>query len=106
MSSDEQNKILDFFKKNQIMIVSDIIRWRWDFCAEWMLVIQKTSLYDWCLKPIGEVMNFYGNWPVQLSPRWSLLIGKITVQRKGWDGWRDTANMLQFKMDPTKIMKI
>jgi hypothetical protein len=26
MSSDEQNKILDFFKKNQIMIVSDIIR--------------------------------------------------------------------------------
>jgi len=106
MTEGEQYKILDFFRENQITIVSDIIRWRWEFCAEWMLIVRKTSLYEWCLKPIGEVMNFYGNWPVQLSPKWSIMIGKITLQRKWGDGGRETANMLQFKMDPTKIMEL
>jgi R.HinP1I restriction endonuclease len=52
MSSQEQTTILNFFKQNKIMIVSDIIRGRGDFCAEWMLVIRKTSLYEWVLKPI------------------------------------------------------
>ena len=51
------------------MIVSDIIRGRGEFCAEWMLVIRKTLLYEWILKPIGEVMNYYGNGNIQVSPR-------------------------------------
>ena len=49
-------------------------------------------------------MNYYGNGNIQVSPRWSIRIGKITVQRKWWDGWRITANMLQFKIDPTEMM--
>lgn len=106
MSSQEQTIILNFFKQNKIMIVSDIIRGRGEFCAEWMLVIRKTSLYEWVLKPIWEVMNYYGNGEIKISPRWSINIWRITVQRKWWDGWRDSANMLQFKIDPTEIMQL
>jgi hypothetical protein len=49
------------------------------------------------------VMNFYGNGDIIISPQGSLKIGKITVQRKGWDWGRDTAKMLQFKIDPTEL---
>ena len=56
----------------------------------------------WILKPINEVINFYsGN--VEFSPQGSLKIGKITMQRKGGDGGRDTAKMLQFKINPCEL---
>ena len=41
-----------------------------------------------------------------MTPRGSLKIGRITVQRKGGDNGRKTANMLQFKIDPTEIFNI
>lgn len=106
MTDIEIKKIMKFLNENKMMIVSDIIRGRWEFCAEWMLVIKKTGTYDWVLKSINEVMNFYGNWEIELSPRWSIKIWKITIQRKWWDWWRDTANMLQFKIDPTELFSI
>lgn len=52
MTTQEQEIIIDFFTQNKIMIVSDIIRGRGEFCAEWMLIVRKTSLYEWVLKPI------------------------------------------------------
>lgn len=106
MTHDEQNKILLFLSQNKMTIVSDILRGRWEYCAEWILVIRKTWSYEWVLKSINEVMNFYGNWEICLSPKWSIKIGKITMQRKWGDWWRDTANMLQFKIDPTELFSI
>jgi hypothetical protein len=106
MTLDEQNKIFSFLNENKIMIVSDILRGRWEFCAEWMLIIQKTWNYEWVLKSINEVMNFYGNWEIEISPKGSIKIGKITMQRKWWDWWRNTSNMLQFKIDPTNLFSI
>lgn len=41
-----------------------------------------------------------------MTPRGSLKIGRITVQRKGGDNGRKTANMLQFKINPTEIFNI
>lgn len=32
-----------------------------------------------------------------------LKLGRVTVQRKGGDGGRKTANMLQFKVNPTEL---
>ena len=56
---------------------------------------------------INAVMNHYfDNGKVEISPRGSLKIGKITMQRKGGDGGRETANMLQFKLDPAEIFSI
>ncbi len=103
MTHEEVDKIINFLMGNQMMIVSDILRGRWEFCAEWMLVVKRTTTYERVLKSINEVMNFYWNGAIKVSPRWSIKIGKITMQRKGWDGGRDTANMLQFKIDPTEL---
>jgi len=102
----EQEKILNFFKENKMMIVSDILKWRGEFAAEWMLVVRQNGHYERILKPMNEVMNFYWNWDVIISPRGSVYIWKITVQRKWWDNGRPTANMLQFKIDPTQLFQI
>jgi hypothetical protein len=52
------------------------------------------------------VLNFFGNGGVKISPRGSISIGRITMQRKGGDNGRPSANMLQFKIDPTKLLDI
>lgn len=102
----EQNIVLDFFRANQLTIVSDILKGRGEFSAEWMLVVRKNWGYDRVLKSINEAMNFYGNWDVSISPRWSIDIWRIGVQRKWGDNWRKTACMLQFKIDPTELFDI
>lgn len=106
MTPEEQGKIFKFLNQNKLMIVSDILKWRGEFSAERMLVVKKTSLYERVLKSMNEVMNFYGNWDIIISPQWSIRIGKITLQRKWGDWGRETANMLQFKIDPTQLFDI
>nr|WP_206731968.1 type II restriction endonuclease [Arcobacter cloacae] len=105
-TSDEQKIILKFFNDNKTMIVSDILKGRGSFAAEWMLVILKigTNL-NWALEPINYVLNYFGNGDVLMTPRGSISIGNITVQRKGGDGGRATANMLQFKINPAELIK-
>lgn len=101
----EQKNVLDFFRKNQPLIVSDIIKGRGKFASEWFLVIlreKETSEIKWVLKPINEVINFYSG-DVYFSPHGSLKIGKITMQRKGGDGGRATSKMLQFKINPCEL---
>ncbi len=107
-SQDEQEKILNFFNDNKVMILSDIIRGRGEFSAEWVLVAQKTDNNSkWVLKNINEVLNYYyGDGVVKMSPRGSINLCRVTVQRKGGDGGRETANMLQFKLDPTELFNI
>ena len=84
MTLDEQNKVLSFFEKNKIMIITDIMKGRGILAAEWVLVAQKISRDSrWVLKPMNEVMNYYSDGDICFSTRGVLKIGKITVQRKG-----------------------
>lgn len=108
MTETEQQEIISFLNKNKLMIVSDILRGRGEFCAEWMLVIKKVDevKYEWILKSINEVMNFYGWWDIFITKQGSIRIGKITMQRKWGDWWRPSANMLQFKIDPIELFHI
>lgn len=104
-TSNEQKTLLNFLQQNRILIVSDILRGRGDFSADWMLVVVKKSkeIENWALEEIGLVMNFFGSGDIEITKRGSIKIGRITFQRKGGDGGRDTANMLQFKIDPSKL---
>lgn len=43
---------------------------------------------------------------ISATPRGSIKIGKITMQRKGGDAGRPSANCLQFKIDPTLLFNI
>ncbi len=104
MDKSDQDKILNFFKKNKILIVSDLLKGRGEFSADWILVILKTnSKSKWALKSINEAMNIFGRGDVKITKQGNLRIGKITMQRKGGDSGRNTANMLQFKINPVEL---
>ncbi|MDR0983467.1 MAG: hypothetical protein LBL93_00450 [Ruminococcus sp.] len=107
MTEEEQQIILNWFKQNKTLIVSDILRGRGEFSAEWVLVAQKVKTNSrWILKNINEVIGHYSWGEVIITDRGSLKIGRITMQRKGGDNGRDTAKMLQFKIDPTELFEI
>jgi len=106
-SLDEQTLILNFLSNNKTLIVSDILKGRGRLSAEWMLVILRlkdSSTINWALEPINKVLNHFGNGSISISPRGSFKIGNITIQRKGGDNGRSTANMLQFKINPAELI--
>ena len=101
-----QNEVINFFKENKIKIITDILMGRGQFAARWMLValiIKDKS--KWILKPMNEAMNVFGGGEIIITKLGSLKIGKITMQRKGGDAGRETANMLQFKINPCDLFK-
>jgi len=105
---DEQQLLLNFFENNKTLIVNDILKGRGKLSAEWMLVILKlkdTENIQWALEPINKVLNHFGNGEVKMTPRGSFKIANITIQRKGGDNGRETANMLQFKINPAELIK-
>ncbi len=106
-SKKNQKILIDWIEKNKSLIVNDIIKGRGKFAAEWMLVAQKIDKQArWILKPINLVINYFGNGEVVITPRGSVKIGRITMQRKGGDGGRESAKMLQFKINPAELFEI
>lgn len=104
-----RDKIVDFFKNNKILIVSDILKGRGGLSADWMLVTRYDELQNtttWTLTDINTAMNFFGYGDVTVSKNGSIHIGKISMQRKGGDAGRPTANMLQFKFKPCELFEI
>jgi len=104
-----RDKIVDFLKNNKILIVSDILKGRGGLSADWMLVTRYDELQNitiWTLKDINTAMNFLGYGDVTVSKNGSLHIGKISMQRKGGDAGRPTANMLQFKFKPCELFEL
>jgi len=102
----EQTEILEWLNKNKSLIVSDILKGRGKFAAEWMLVAQKIDKNArWILKPMNYCMNYFGNDEIIITNRGNFRIDKITMQRKGGDGGRNTANMLQFKINPAELFE-
>ncbi|MET2985271.1 PDDEXK family nuclease [Aureibaculum conchae] len=103
-SKENQKIILDWLNNNKSLIVSDILKGRGKFSAEWMLVAQKIdNSARWILKPMNYCLNFFGNGEVEITQRGNFKIGRITMQRKGGDGGRKTAQMLQFKINPAEL---
>ncbi|MDR3127834.1 MAG: hypothetical protein LBT99_00690 [Bifidobacteriaceae bacterium] len=99
-SSKEQKELFNFLNENRTMIVSDILRGRGEFTAEWVIVAQKINKKTrWILKNINEVINHYDG-EVRISTRGSILIGSILIQRKG--GTPDPTS-LQFKINPAEL---
>ena len=101
---EKMNDIVQFFRNNKSLIISDILRGRGGLSAEWFLVTRKNNdnSIDWVLKDINNVCNFYSQGEVEISPRGSLKIGKVTMQRKG--GTPDPTS-LQFKINPLALFE-
>jgi len=101
-----QNKIIEFFEQNRIIVVSDILKGRGGLSTQWMLVTKyngEKKTTDWILKNINEAMNFFGKGEIAISPKGSLYIGKITLQRKGET---PDPTKLQFKIKPCQLFSL
>lgn len=61
---------------------------------------------DWVLVSTQEAIHFFGDGPVEITRAGSLKIGRITMQRKGGDNGRPSANMLQFKINPVDLFEL
>lgn len=97
---------MEFFSKNKILVVFDILKGRGKFSAGWMLVALITRNESrWVLKSINHAMNVFADGEARITPQGSLKIGKIGMQRKGGDAGRPTSNMLQFKINPAELFK-
>lgn len=106
LTTQEQHLLLEWFSNNKTLILSDIIKGRGQFSAEWILVAQRlNNNARWILVNINQALQHYSEGEVRVSPRGSIYIGRVTAQRKGGDNGRDTANMLQFKLDPTQLFE-
>lgn len=106
LSKVSQNKLVNWLVANQTLIVSDILKGRGKFSAEWMLVAQKVeNSARWVLKPMNFCVNYFGNGKVEITKQGNIKIGRITMQRKGGDGGRKTAQMLQFKINPAELFE-
>lgn len=106
-TADEQNLLYGFFQKNLIMIISDVIRGRGRFAAEWTLVIQNyEDTYKWRLLAVNEAIAIYAaDCKVIFTAQGNIKLGRISLQRKGGDGGADSANMLQFKANPLDLFE-
>ncbi|MEO7673931.1 MAG: type II restriction endonuclease [Pyrinomonadaceae bacterium] len=99
-----QKKIVDFFNANKTEIVSDIFKGDGVHSAGWLMVALKSADKPrWVLRSIDDVIKFYSDGPVEITRQGNLKIGRITMQRKGGDGGRESAKMLQFKINPALL---
>lgn len=99
-----QKSVVDFFTANRAVIISDIFEGDGDYAAKWFLVaLKSTAKTQWVLRSSADAARFFGDGPVSITRAGNLKIGRITMQRKGGDGGRETANMLQFKINPALL---
>ena len=125
-----QERVVDFFEKRRDAIVTSLFAGTGDHAAGWLLVTVRAQReadapdadHDDDVgedEPLGSDANldgmrsvlvrateaaaFYGAGDVVITRAGNFRIGRITMQRKGGDGGRDTAKMLQFKIDPTAL---
>ena len=98
-----KNEIINFFSDNKTIVVCDILKGRGGLSADWFLVTEKDDhIIRWVLKHINFVLNHYSQGDVKITPRGSLKIGRVTMQRKG--GTPDPTS-LQFKINPLSLFE-
>ena len=116
-SKSSQTELLDFFAQFQKQIISHILRGKElsALKADWLLFHEakdeswKMHVGDkkfWRLYPIEKIIECCLRKKPVINENGNLILGiGLTMQRKGGDGGKDSANDLQFKIDPVEIIK-
>lgn len=104
----EQKLVLKFLEDNSRQIITDLLKGRGGSMADWILVTKydKGKIVDSKIISIDEAIRHYSTGGVTITKKGNIKIGKITLQRKGGDGGRKTAQMLQFKFSPREILDL
>lgn len=106
LEAETRKRIVEFFTVNKSEIVSDLFKGEGEYAAGWMMVALESSAKPrWVLRSIDHTSKFFSEGPVEITRQGNLKIGRITMQRKGGDGGRETAKMLQFKINPALLFE-
>ena len=99
-----------FFDENKMKILKDVFIG--DEAVEFFFIVKRQGgLAYYYVLPTKDVLDIYGKGDVRITPRGSLLIGRVELQRKSGDswtarGWVDTsASQLQFKIKPSECTR-
>lgn len=99
-----QKAVVDFFTTNKDEIVSDLFAGDGVHAAGWVMVAFKaTEKPRWVIRSSADTIKFYSQGKVEITRTGNLKIGRVTMQRKGGDGGRETAKQLQFKINPVQL---
>lgn len=104
---DRQEAMLKFLNKNKRKIITDVIAGRGKASARWMLLVEEKQGVPWrsAMLPINTVVSYCVG-DASITAKGNLKLGKITIQRKGGDAGKDTAQMLQFKFSPRDLFEV
>jgi hypothetical protein len=106
LSKEQQKAVVEFFSANKESIASDIFEGDGGHAAQWFLVAYRVSDKPlWAFRPAADAVRFFSDGPVEITRSGNLKIGRITMQRKGGDAGRETAKMLQFKINPVQLLE-
>ena len=104
LDAPQEKAVVDFFTLKRDEIVSDIFAGDGVHDADWVMVALKaTDKSRWIIRSSADTIKFFGEGKVEITRNGNLKIGRITMQRKGGDGGRETAKMLQFKINPALL---
>jgi hypothetical protein len=99
-----RQKVVDFFTAHKAEIVSDMLKGDGIYAAGWLMVALKSGVTPkWTVRKMDDAIRFFGDGDVKITRGGNLKIGRITMQRKGGDAGRETAKMLQFKINPAEL---
>lgn len=105
LPEEEQNGLKSFLIKNKSTIMRDILKGEPPNQTDWILV---TEIYEnenrWTLRSIDNAVSKLSG-EFTTTRRGNIKLGNITLQRKGGDNGRETAQMLQFKMRPFDLVE-
>ena len=100
----QQKAVVDFFSANRSKIVHDLFQGNGPHTAGWIMVAYKAAEPTrWTIRRVDDAIKFFGDGSVEITSHGNLRIGRITMQRKGGDAGRETAKMLQFKINPVEL---
>ncbi len=102
---ESRDAVVSFFRTHKDQVISDLLAGDGEHAAEWFMVTlkSKTEPPRWTIRSLKDTIRFYSEGPVVMTSRGNLKLGRISMQRKGGDNGRPTANMLQFKLNPVQL---
>lgn len=107
LPSNKSTSLETFLKNNKVKIMRDILKGEEPHQTDWILI---TEIYEesnktkWTLRNIDNAVEVLSG-DFSTTRRGNIKLGNITLQRKGGDNGRETAQMLQFKMRPFDLVE-
>ena len=104
----QSEQVVSFLNKKKKKIIQDVMAGRGRGAARWMLAVEERldAPPKSALVRMDDVVRHYAEGSTFITRKGNLRLGRITIQRKGGDAGKKTAQMLQFKFSPRDLFTI